>query len=79
MTIVVENYFYYPDGQDFITNVVGVFTDEYTARKLTRVQYDTNPTLALIEDSIDGLWYKTCMNEQINIVFQEFELNKLNK
>lgn len=77
MTVVVENYFYYPDGQDFITNVVGVFTDEPTARKLVRVQYDTNPTLTLTEDSTDGLWYKTRMNEQISILFQEFELNEL--
>ena len=77
MTVVTENYFYYPDGQDFSTNVVGVFTDEPTARKLVKARYGSNTALTLTEDSADGLWYKTHMNEQISIIFQEFELNEL--
>lgn len=75
MTVVVENYYYI--AEDFMTYIKGVFDNKYLAINTVRSEYDLNPTLELIEDNGQELWYKTRTGEQINIIFEEFELNKL--
>ncbi len=75
MTVVVENYYYI--AEDFMTYIKGVFDNKYLAINTVRSEYDLNPTLELIEDNGQDLWYKTRTGEQINIIFEEFELNKL--
>lgn len=75
MTVVVENYYYI--AEDFMTYIKGVFGDKCLAINTVRSEYDLNPTLELIEDNGQELWYKTRTGEQINIIFEEFELNKL--
>lgn len=78
MVVVTEIYFYYPSGPDFISYVVGVFDSKSAAYKLVREKYDENTELTLMQDTDeDGLWYKTRMDEDVNITFEEFELNKL--
>ena len=43
-----------------------------------REKDDENTELTLMQDTDeDGLWYKTRMDEDVNITFEEFELNKL--
>ncbi|MFZ2486928.1 MAG: hypothetical protein WAZ19_02305 [Anaerolineae bacterium] len=73
--VVVENYYYIAD--DFIAYIKGVFDDKCLAIDIVRREYDLNPALELIEDNGQDLWYKTRTGEQINIIFEEFELNKL--
>jgi hypothetical protein len=78
MVVVTEIYFYYPSGPDSISYVVGVFDSKSAAYKLVREKYDENTELTLMQDTDeDGLWYKTRMDEDVNITFEEFELNKL--
>lgn len=75
MIVATELYYYVPE--DFMTYIKGVFDDRYLAMNVVRREYDLNPTLELIEDNGQELWYKTKTGDQIRILFEEFELNKL--
>lgn len=51
MVVATEQYYYYPNGDDFSIRILGVFDNKSVAKDIVRRGYDNNPTLTLTEDS----------------------------